>query len=138
MLMLIGSRRQPMARMEVAMNEWTNAKLCDVGNLILGAILFLTPWIFNYPSGVESQNAIVMGIIIAVLSIAALAAYAVWEEWLNLIAGLWLIVSPWVLKFSDATTPLRADVIIGIIVAVLAAIELFAVSQLPPRPAANR
>lgn len=120
------------------MNEWTNAKLCDVGNLILGAILFLTPWIFNYPSGVESQNAIVMGIIIAVLSIAALAAYAVWEEWLNLIAGLWLIVSPWVLKFSDATTPLRADVIIGIIVAVLAAIELFAVSQLPPRPAANR
>ena len=59
------------------MTEWTNAKLCDIGNLILGAFLFFTPWIFSYPAGVESQNAMISGIIIAVLSIAALAAFAV-------------------------------------------------------------
>jgi hypothetical protein len=29
--------------------------------------------------------------LIAVLSVAALTTFAVWEEWLNLIAGLWLI-----------------------------------------------
>ena len=28
------------------MNEWTNTKLCDVGNLILGVILFASPWLF--------------------------------------------------------------------------------------------
>jgi hypothetical protein len=37
-----------------------------------------------------------------VLSIAALAAFAVWEEWLNLVAGLWLVVSPWILGFEDS------------------------------------
>ena len=114
------------------MNEWTSAKLCDVGNLILGGILFLSPWIFKYPAGAESQNALVTGVIIVALSIAALAAFAVWEEILNLIAGLWLIVSPWVLKFSGSTA-MRVNVIMGIIVAVLAAIELWSMSRTPPR-----
>jgi len=119
------------------MDQWTNAKLCDVGNLILGVILFFSPWLFRLPAGAESQNALICGIIIVVLSIAALAAFAVWEEWLNLIVGLWLIVSPWVLKFQG-TSGMRIDVVIGIIVAVLAAIELWAMSQIPPRQASSR
>ena len=119
------------------MNQWINAKLCDVGNLVLGGILFVSPWLFTFPAGVESQNAWVAGIIIVALSIAALAAFAVWGEWLNLIVGLWLIVSPWVLKFSG-TTAMRVDVAIGIIVAVLAAVELWMMSQTPPRQATSR
>lgn len=91
------------------MNQWTNAKLCDVGNLILGGILFFSPWLFKLPAGAESQNALISGIVIVVLSLAALAAFAVWEEWLNLIVGLWLIVSPWVLKFQG-TSAMRIDV----------------------------
>jgi hypothetical protein len=123
--------------MENAMNEWTNAKLCDVGNLILGIVLFASPWLFKFAAGPETQNAAVAGIVIIVLSLAALTAFAVWEEWLNLIVGLWLIVSPWVLKFPG-TTAMRVDITIGIIVAVLAAIELWARSQIPPRQVANR
>jgi hypothetical protein len=119
------------------MQQWTNAKLCDVGNLILGGILFISPWLFSFSAGVQSQNAYIAGIIIVVLSIAALAAFAVWEEWLNLIVGLWLIVSPWVLSFSG-TTAMRVDVAIGIIVAVLAAVELWMMSQMPPRQATSR
>jgi hypothetical protein len=119
------------------MNEWNNAKLCDVGNLILGAFLFFTPWIFHYAAGLESQNAMLSGIIIAVLSIAALAAFTIWEEWLNLIVGLWLIVSPWVLKFQG-TRGMRVDVAVGIVVAVLAAVELWVSAQTPPKQVANR
>lgn len=106
------------------MNEWTNARLCDVGNLILGCALFVSPWIFKYPAGHEWTNAIVVGIVIAALSIAALAAFTVWEEWLNLVVGLWLIASPWVLHFVD-TTAMRVNIVIGVVVAVLAAIELY-------------
>jgi hypothetical protein len=80
------------------MDGWTNARLCDVANLILGAFLFLSPWIFTFP-GPASQNAYVSGLAIAVLSIAALAAFAVWEEWVNLLVGLWLILSPWAFGF---------------------------------------
>ncbi len=124
-------------KLEAIMNEWSNAKLCDVANLILGAALFLSPWIFGFSAGPESQNAWVSGIVIAVISIAALAAFAVWEEWLNLIAGLWVIISPWMIEFRG-TTAMTVHVIIGIIVAVLAAIELWILHQNPPRLTAGR
>jgi hypothetical protein len=119
------------------MNEWNNAKLCDVGNLILGVFLFFTPWMFRFPAGMQSQNAMVSGIIIAVLSIAALAAFTIWEEWLNLIVGLWLILSPWALEFQ-LSPGLRADATIGFLVAVLAIGELWARAQTPSRQVANR
>jgi hypothetical protein len=51
------------------MNEGNNAKLCDVANLILGAILLVSPWTLGFPSGAPSQNAFVSGIIIAVISL---------------------------------------------------------------------
>jgi len=113
-------------------NVWSNEKYCDLANLILGAILFLSPWMFGFAAGHESQNAWITGIVIAILSIAALAAFAVWEEWLNLVAGLWAIVSPWALGFQG-TTAMTVHVVIGIIVAVLAAVELWLRYQNPPR-----
>jgi hypothetical protein len=114
------------------MNEWSNAKLCDVANLILGAILLVSPWIFGFPSGAASQNAFVSGIVIAAISIAALTAFAVWEEWLNLILGIWVLVSPWVLGFAG-TTAMQVHIVIGVIVAVLAALEIWLLYQRPPR-----
>ena len=115
------------------MENWTNAKWCDVANLVLGAFLFFSPWIFGFDAGTVSQNAYISGIVIAGLAIAALAAFAVWEEWLNLIVGLWALVSPWVLGFQGMTTATTVHVVIGIAVAVLAAIELWAMSHHPPR-----
>ena len=103
------------------MNEWSNAKLCDVANLILGVILLTA-----------SQNAVISGIVIAAISIAALAAFTVWEEWLNLIVGAWVLVSPWVLGLAG-TTAMRVHFVIGVIVAVLAALEIWLLYQRPPR-----
>ncbi|MCC8937258.1 hypothetical protein CI1B_13350 [Bradyrhizobium ivorense] len=112
--------------------NWTNAKLCDVANLALGAILFLSPWLFKFDDGAVSTNAHIAGLVIAVLAIAALAAFAVWEEWLNLVVGLWTLVSPWVLGFHG-TSAMTVHVAIGAAVAILAAIELWMMSQHPPR-----
>src|SRR5580704_2526650 len=123
--------------MEGAMENWTNAKLCDVANLILGAVLFFSPWMFGFDAGKGSENANIAGIVIAVLAIAALAAFAIWEEWLNLIVGLWTMVSPWVLGFQG-TKAMTVSVVIGIAVAVLAAIELWIMSQNPPRLTTGR
>src|SRR5215468_2689392 len=104
--------------------EWRNERVCDVLNLFLGALLFVSPWLFAFASGVQTQNAMISGIVIATLSIAALAAFAEWEEWLNLVVGLWVLVSPWVLGFAD-TTAMWVHVVIGAIVAIIAAIELW-------------
>lgn len=113
------------------MSEWTNSKLCDVANLILGAVLFFSPWVFGFATGMPLKNAFVLGIVIAAVSIAALTALAVWEEWLNLILGLWVLVSPWVLGFAQGTA-MKVHVVIGVIVAILAAIELWILYQNPP------
>lgn len=120
------------------MEKWRNAAACDVVNLILGAFLFLTPWIFHFPSGAESWNAWISGCVIAILSIAALTKFTQWEEWLNLIVGLWVLVSPWALKFSSSTDAMRADVVVGVIVAVIAAIELWLFHHSSPRLTASR
>jgi len=103
-----------------------------VANLVLGAILFFSPWMFGFDAGKISENANITGLVIAIIAIAALAAFAVWEEWLNLIVGLWALVSPWVLGFQG-TTAMTVHVVIGLAVAVLAAIELWIMSQNPPR-----
>ena len=75
-------------------------------------------------TGAQWQTASIIAIFIAVLSTAALAAFAVWEEWLNLIAGLTLIVLPWLLGFQDSDA-VSIDVAIGAFVALLAAFEVW-------------
>ena len=120
------------------MNDWSNAKFCDVANLVLGAFLFFSPWIFGFATGAPWTNAMICGLIIAVLSIAALAMFAIWEEWLNLIVGLWVIVSPWVLGFAGTVAALNVHLVVGFLVAVLAAIELWFMYQQPPRQTASR
>jgi len=119
-----GSAAAPAEKREAVMDDWSSAKLWDWGDLILGMILFFSPWLFDLSTGVQWQAASTIGILIAVLSIAALAAFAVWEEWLNLIAGLTLIVSPWLLGFQNSDA-MSIDAAIGAIVALLAAFEMW-------------
>ena len=114
------------------MQKWRNESFVDVINLILGGWLFLTPWIFGFTGGAAGWNAWIFGALIAVVAIAALAAFAEWEEWVNLALGLWLIVAPWTLEFAGNTTAMRNHVIVGIVVAVLAAVEVWLVHRKPP------
>jgi hypothetical protein len=93
-------------------------------NLSLGMILFFSPWLFSLSVGAPWHITSIAGLFIAVLSMAALAAFAVWEEWLNLVAGLWLIASPWLLSFEDSDA-VTINVVIGTIVAALAVFEVW-------------
>ena len=59
--------------------------IADVTNLVLGAWLFLTPWIFGFVSNAAaSWNAWLSGVAIGVVALAAQLAFAEWEEWINL------------------------------------------------------
>jgi hypothetical protein len=121
-----GSRRRNI------MDDWSNVKLCDVVNLILSGVLFFSPWLFDFSTGAQAQTASVAGLLIAAMSIAALAAFAVWEEWFILLAGLGLIVSPWLLGFQNSDA-MSIDVVIGGIVAGLAAFEVWLVRAHEPQ-----
>jgi hypothetical protein len=112
-----------------------NDAILDIINLFLGAFLFFTPWLFGYSAGAMSGNAWISGIVIFLASVAALAAFAEWEEWTNVIVGIWLLISPWVLGFSGSQA-MHIDLVIGIVVALLATIELWSDHQTPPHVAA--
>jgi hypothetical protein len=63
--------------------------------------------------------------LIAGLAIAALAAYAAWEESLNLIIGLWVAVSPWLAGFFANSLAMYLHLVVGVIVAAIAASRLW-------------
>jgi hypothetical protein len=97
----------------------------DVVNACLGAVLFLMPWLFDLGSTVAAWNAGIIGAVIFVLSIAAIIRFAQWEEWINLVLGLWVVVSPWVLGFAAMAAAMWGHVVIGAAIVVLAALELW-------------
>jgi SPW repeat len=114
------------------MQKWRNEAYVDVINLILGAWLFVTPWIFGF-AGNAAVNAWIVGALIALVAIAALMAFTEWEEWVNLVLAIWAFVAPWNLGFDSNTAAMANHVIVGIIVAVLAAVELWVTYHKPPQ-----
>lgn len=50
-----------------------------------------------------------------------------WQDPLNLVLGLWLIASPWLLMYQDETNAMQNALIVGVLVVAMAAIELFKV-----------
>jgi hypothetical protein len=97
--------------------------------------LFISPWLLGFaaagaPNAVHTTtaawNAWIVAIVIGVFSIAALARAQRWEEWINLLAGVWLFVSPWLLSYSGTRNALWDAVIVGALVVILAAWDLIA------------
>jgi hypothetical protein len=113
---------------------WKKEAIADVINLALGAWLFLTPWIFGFvaePSA--SWNAWLSGLVIGALAIAALVAFAEWEEWINLLLGAWVAAAPWIVGFASHATATRLHILVGIAVAIVAAVRLWFMHRSPPR-----
>jgi len=48
-----------------------------------------------------------------------------WLNWVKLVLGLWVVVSPWVLGFSGITIALWSNVIAGALIVIFALWGLF-------------
>ena len=73
-------------------------------NGIIGIWLIVSPWVLRFgsttrPESTMTWNFVLSGGVALILAIAALTAYRMWEEWVDVVLGLWLIASPWVLNF---------------------------------------
>ena len=88
--------------------------------LVLGIWFFLSPFILGYPdvSAISAVNSFVFGAIVAALAIAALARPQMWEEWVNLVLGLWLIVAPFALGFRGESAATTNHIIVGLLIAI--------------------
>jgi hypothetical protein len=110
--------------------------ILDVYNLALGCFLFAAPWLFSFTNGIARAEDWTSSALVIVVSGAALLAFAEWEEWANLILGLWLLASPWALGFGH-TTAMPVHVAGGIMIALISALELWLLHY-DPAPAASQ
>ncbi|MER8637764.1 SPW repeat protein [Mesorhizobium sp. M1088] len=111
------------------MEKWLKSEtrpVIDILNVIAGIALVLSPWFLGFAAEPHAAwNAWIAGAVIALIAVGALVAFHAYEEWANLVVGLWTLISPWVLGFSALAAAMWAHVIVGVIVAALAAGNLW-------------
>jgi SPW repeat len=98
------------------MKAWTRWQ--DWVSLVLGVLLFISPWIFGTASnGSSAGDAWILGIVGVVLALIALASLraATVVEWISLIVGVLLFLSPWVLGFASIAAAGWTAWILGIL-----------------------
>ena len=110
------------------MRKWRKESVLDLYNLLLAIFLFVSPWLLARASGTAVVDLRVSGAIIAILSLVAMFAYADWEEWVKLLLGIWLIVSPWLLGFAH-TSAMHYSIGIGVAIAFFSELELWLVHE---------
>lgn len=112
--------------------------------LVLGLWIIASPFLFLVPattgeappaasaatywslyfSSIVQWNFYIAGLALAIVGIAALYSGRLWEEWIDVLLGVWLFVSPWVLRYTTQSMLKWDAVIVGLVVAALAAWSL--------------
>jgi hypothetical protein len=110
-----------------SMSRWRRESVLDLYSLMAGIFLFASPWLFVFTSENARIDIWVTSALVAGTSIIAIVMFSNWEEWLNLLLGLWLIVSPWALGFTH-TKAMHISIGAGIVVTFMAALELWLVN----------
>ena len=106
------------------MKRWRSESVLDLYNVGLAAVLFACPWLFSLTDGTARMDFWIISVAVVAISLAATFVYATWEEWANVLAGVWLMASPWILGFSHMRATAFA-VGIGFMMAFLAILELW-------------
>jgi hypothetical protein len=90
----------------------------------LGLWLLLSPWALffdNEPRALE--NALAVGALLIITEIVELSVFRDWEEWINVVLGAWLAISPWALGIANGAARWNF-LIVGALVIVLALYEI--------------
>ena len=94
----------------------------------VAVLLFISPWVLGFSGELmAARTAWVGGIVIFVMAVAAMLQFAEWEEWVALIVGILVLISPWVLGFAAVYAALWTCVVLGIIVALSSVSEIWVV-----------
>jgi hypothetical protein len=101
------------------------AKWQDWASFALGLWLAVSPWIAGYSEhNAATANAIVLGLALALGShFECVACYEVRAEWLNLVAGIWLICAPFTIEFGSRVAVVNS-IAVGAFITLLAASAL--------------
>jgi hypothetical protein len=93
--------------------------------LVSALVLIIAPWIVGYPGTAKDahRNELAVGIVVLFIALARFAKYpGKWEDLMVLLAGAWMVASPWALHLQKTAVIDGAqivDVAIGIVLMVL-------------------
>ncbi len=113
--------------------EW----VLDLYNFCLGAFLLISPWLYTMTHETARLDTWFSGLLVAAVSAAAILAFREWEEWISLLAGFWMIVSPFVLGFAH-TPAMHVNIGIGCAIVFLSGLELWLLHYDRPREDLHR
>jgi hypothetical protein len=98
----------------------------DWGSMALGALILFSPIVAQtIDMPYVTLNAMLVGSLVILLGWQELVLLEAWEEYLELALGVWLLASPWLFGYSDLVLPTFAHAVLGGLIAVLAALELW-------------
>jgi hypothetical protein len=91
-------------------------------NVLAGIWLIISPYIVGFAHTPAATNAITIGIIVGILALIRVMApeNTRWLSWINIILGIWLLISPFIMGFVGGGDLWNA-IILGILVIVFAA-----------------
>ena len=95
-------------------------------SLVLGVWFFVLPWTAssNLLTTAGSWNAWIAGAGIAISAIFALRELKPWEEWVNIVLGVWVAISPWTFGYAKDASLLWNSLVVGLAVTILSAAAL--------------
>jgi hypothetical protein len=103
-------------------NYGTQARTASGINLILGAWLVASPWIFGYAMlSSACWDSVVVGALIFIIGltrVVSLVGPALAR--VNVVLGLWTIASPWIFGYATGEPGMWNSVAVGIAVVILA------------------
>ncbi len=108
------------------MNERYTNNYGDAGrpasvlNVLAGIWLIISAWVLGFSMlPTATWDAVLVGIAVLVLAAIRLGTTGtVGLSWVNFILGIWMLISPWALRFTDAGTATGNAVILGILVGI--------------------
>jgi hypothetical protein len=95
--------------------------------LVLSFWLFLAPWLIASHNEIPTLallNVWVVAAIVAASASLALQELRPWEEWVNTVAGVWLLASPWVLGYTEDRGLVWNSVVVGVLIAGISVIAI--------------
>jgi hypothetical protein len=110
--------------------KWRRETALDVYNLVLGVVLMAAPWLFSFAREPARADDWVTSLLVIAVAVAAVLAYAEWEEWAGMILGLWVMASPWLLGFAH-TKAMHVNIVLGLAIAFMSALELWLIHYDP-------
>lgn len=96
----------------------------------LGIWLLISPWVMGYADvQIASINALVLGVILVLEELLELGVHESAEEWIDMIAGIWLMASPLVLGFAGSLPALLNAEIVGLLTMAFALLSMSPLDQ---------